>query len=270
MHELFITILNMRLLDGLDILLVGLLFYVIFALLRETRSFVALLGFIICILGSLLVFLVARTFEMRAMILIFQYFWIIVVLVFLIVFQNEFRKALTSIGQMKLFRSLFPRRENDVLDEVVDAVMTMSQSRTGALIVLERRNPLSPYTRPGSNLDALVSTEALRTIFTPLTPLHDGAALIQGDRVTWAGCILPLTSDTELSKDLGTRHRAALGVSEETDAVVIVVSEETGIVSVVVDGKIDRGFKADTLRRRLERELSLSSDDENASKESAA
>lgn len=257
MQELIGTIINMRLADAFDILLVSLFFYGIFALLRETRSVVALTGFITVMVSSLLLFLVARTWNLQAMVLIFKHFWVVVVLIFLIVFQNEFKKALTDIGQMRLFRTFFPSRERDVLDEIVQAVQIMAGRNVGALIAFERNNPLRPYAGSGKELDAIVSSELICTIFTHYAPLHDGALLVKGERLMAAGCILPLTDNPELSRELGTRHRAAIGLSEETDSVVVVVSEETGTITVVVDGKLERGLSGETLRRRLETELDI-------------
>ena len=257
MQELLITLRNMHFPDMIDIMVVALFFYGIFALLRETRSVVALTGFITVMITSLLLFLVARTLDLQAMMLIFKHFWIVVVLIFLIVFQNEFKKALTDIGNMRLFRSFFPTREHHYIDEVVTAVQIMAGRNVGALICFERSNPLKSYAGTGTELDAIVSSETIRTIFTHYAPLHDGALIIKDERLLAAGCILPLTDNPELSRELGTRHRAALGLSEETDAVVVVVSEETGTISVVIDGKIERDFTPEVLHRRLERELNL-------------
>jgi diadenylate cyclase len=258
MTELRATILNMKLSDAFDILVVALFFFAIFALLRESRSHVALRGFITVMIGSLVIFLIARAMRLQAIMLIFEKFWIVVVLVFLMVFQNEFKKAMTEVGQMRAFRPFFPRRDIDVLDHVLQAVKAMARDRIGALIVFERRNPLHSYTgtNTSTSLDAEISAELIRTIFTPTAPLHDGALIVSGERMVAAGCILPtLTDNPELSRELGTRHRAAIGVTEETDAVVVVVSEETGIVSIAVDGRITRNLKPEQLRRELERLL---------------
>jgi diadenylate cyclase len=257
MKELINTLVAMRLPDMIDILVVASFFYGIFALLRETRSVVALTGFITVMISSLLLFLVARTLDLKAMMLIFQHFWIVVVLIFLIVFQNEFKKALTDIGNMRMFRSFFPSREHHFIEEVVTAVQIMAGRNVGALICFERSNPLKSYAGTGTEIDAMVSSELIRTIFTHYAPLHDGAAIIKDERLQAAGCILPLTDNPDLSRELGTRHRAALGLSEETDALVIVVSEETGTISVVIDGKIERDFTPEVLHRRLERELNI-------------
>lgn len=257
MQEIIGAILSVQFSDIIDILLVALFFYGIFALLRETRSVVALTGFITVMISSLLLFLVAHTLDLQAMVLIFRHFWILVVLIFLIVFQNEFKKVLTDIGQMRLFRSFFPSREQGVVDEIIQAVQIMAGRNVGALIAFERNNPLRPYTGRGIDLDALVTSELIRTIFTHSTPLHDGAVLIKSERIIAAGCILPLTDNPQLSRELGTRHRAAIGLSEETDSVVLVVSEETGMISVVIDGRLERGQTGETLRRRLEKELKI-------------
>ncbi len=256
MRELLSTFYTFGWVDLIDILMVAGFFYLIFALLRGSRSYVALMGFIALLMGTMLLYLLVRAWEMEGMTLIFQNVWIVVMLVFLIVFQHDFRRALINLGQMRVFRAFFASRESDVVEETLSAVNVMSNRNVGGLIVFERRNPLDPYLGSGTELDAAISPEMIRTVFTPYSPLHDGAMIIRGERILAAGCILPL-SDEQVSSDLGTRHRAALGMSEETDAVVVVVSEETGTISVAVDGKIERGLKIDDLRRRLRRELNL-------------
>ncbi|MCE5230968.1 diadenylate cyclase CdaA [bacterium] len=267
MQELISAFHNFRWIDLADIVMVALFFYGIFALLRGSRSYVALMGFIAFMTGTMLLYLLVRTWKMEAMILIFQNSWIVVMLIFLIVFQHDFRRALINLGQFRLFRSLFSGRERTAIDEVCSAVNIMSNRNVGALIVFERRNPLDPYLGSGTELDAAISPELIRTIFTPYSALHDGAAIIRGDRLVAAGCILPLSDEQLLSSDLGTRHRAALGMSEETDAVVVIVSEETGTVSVAVDGKIERGLKIEDLRRRLQKELNIPVEEKTAAED---
>lgn len=256
MQDLLNTIQSMQWSDGLDIALVAIFFYVIFSLLRETRSFVALMGFVVVIISSLLLFLVARTNNLKAMTLIFTHFWILGVLLFLIVFQNDFKKALTAIGQSRLFRAFLPRQTRYV-DEVIRAATTLAKRKVGALIAFERRNPLKAYQTHGTTVDAEISSELIRTIFSPYTPLHDGALIIIGDRISAAACVLPTSDNPQLSRDLGTRHRAALGLSEETDAVVVVVSEETGQISLMIEGKLERNITPETLQHRLEKELDI-------------
>ncbi|GAB4318051.1 MAG: diadenylate cyclase CdaA [Candidatus Sumerlaeia bacterium] len=247
--------------DVIDIILVGLLFFLLFSLLRETRSYAALRGLMIILIASFFMFFVAKFAQMSALRLIFERFWIVTVLVFLIVFQNEFRKALTDIGQIRLFRAFFTP-SGRYLDEIIKAVMAMSSRNVGALIAIERRNPLRPYVETGVPLDAVITAELLRTIFAPVTPLHDGAVIIRNEKVAAAGCILPLSIDPAISKELGTRHRASLGLSEETDAVVICVSEETGIISLAVSGRLSRGETENTLRHKLESLLDIPAEPE--------
>ncbi|MCX7015611.1 MAG: DNA integrity scanning protein DisA nucleotide-binding domain protein, partial [Candidatus Sumerlaeota bacterium] len=161
-----------------------------------------------------------------------------------------------DIGQLRLLRALF-HQSSAYLEEIVQAAEAMATKRIGALIVIERRNPLRMYVETGTPLDCVVTSELLRTIFTPYSPLHDGAVIIRDERAVAAACILPLTSDPSLSRELGTRHRAAIGLSEETDALVLVVSEETGIISLAIRGQLERNFSADDLRRRLMDELNV-------------
>lgn len=269
MEQLATTITNMRLGDSLDIILVALFFYAVFALLRQTRSSLALKGFIAFMICSLLMYLLALSLNFKAMILIFKDFLITVVLIFLIVFQSEFRKALTDLGQLRIFRPFLGKRRHGIVEEVVQAVTLMSRARTGALIVFERSNSLSSYTVTGTQLDASLTSELIRTIFVKRAPLHDGALIVVDDRLQAAGCILPMTDNPDLSRELGTRHRAALALSEETDAVIVVVSEETGVISLVNDGKIERRLQADDLQRKL-RVLLNAEDGESAESEATS
>ncbi len=244
-----------------DIFLVAIPFYVIFALLRESRSVVALWGIITMLALSFLLYLVAKIWDLQATALIYERFWIIVVLIFLIIFQGDLKKGLTDFGRIRLFSALFTPDRQIVL-EVVRAAQALAERKIGAILAFERGNSLNPYLPTGTMLDSEISAEMIRSIFTPQTPLHDGAMIIRGSRIVAAACILPLTENTGLSKDLGTRHRAAIGLTEETDAVVVVVSEETGVISLAEGGKIERFLEAEDLRKRLERELDLESEHE--------
>lgn len=247
--------------DVVDILLVAALFFMLFSLLRETRSYAALRGLMIILIASFFIFFMAKFLKMSALTLIFERFWIVAVLVFLIVFQNEFRKALTDIGQIRLFRAFF-NPGGKYLDEIIKAVMVMAARNVGAIIAIERRNPLRAYADTGVILESAITSELLRTIFAPVTPLHDGAVIIRNEKLAAAGCILPLSANPTISKDLGTRHRASLGLSEESDAVIICVSEETGIISLAVSGRLSRGETENTLRHKLESLLDIQSDEE--------
>lgn len=257
---------NIGFFDIIDILVVAGLIYSVFSLLRGTRSHVALRGMITLLLGCFLVYFVARVLDLASLRMILANVWVIIVLVFVMVFQNEFKKALTDLGQLRLFRVLFTQ-SGEYLDEIIKAVRVMSTRHVGALIVLERRNSLRPYTETGTPIDSVVQAEVIRTIFTPYSPLHDGAVIISGDRLASAASILPLTSQHDISKELGTRHRAGIGLSDETDALVIIVSEETGTISLAVDGLLIRPLTPEELRKRLDIELNMISNNVEGSGE---
>ncbi len=178
----------------------------------------------------------------------------------LVVFQPELRKGLEELGKKKFLQGiplLDPVREEDglfsdrTLNEIVKASFEMGKVRTGALIVIQQNYPLTEYERTGIALDSIVSSQLLINIFEHNTPLHDGAVIIRGDRVISATCYLPLSDNMELSKELGTRHRAGVGISEVTDSLTIIVSEETGKVSVAYGGELERGMDAARLKERL-------------------
>jgi diadenylate cyclase len=248
--ELWALITGIQLNDVVDILLVAVLFYFLFSLLKGTRSAIALRGLISVLLISFLIYFVARLARLSAITFLFKSFWLIAVLMFILLFQGELRRALTEVGQIKLFRHFFKQGE-EYVDEIVKAISIMSNRRIGALIAIERHNPLKTFVDTGVVVDSMVTSELLRTIFAPFSPLHDGAVVIRNDRVVSAGCILPLSDDPTLSKELGTRHRAALGLSEESDALVVVISEETGTISLAVMGRLDRGLDVDELKEKL-------------------
>ncbi len=233
--------------DVLDILLVASLFYWLFLFLKGTRAFQMLVGVII----FFLVFVLTKLFELYTIDWLVTSFWSQIVLALVILFQPEIRKALAQIGQAPFGRALPPAEESRFLEEIVKACVSLANKRIGAIIVLEREIELKDVVEVGTPLDAMVSKEVLISIFLPYSPIHDGAVIIKGNRILAAGCFLPLTLSSDMSKVLGTRHRAALGVTEETDAVVIVVSEETGAISVIMGGKMTRELDAAALRRVL-------------------
>ncbi len=168
---------------------------------------------------------------------------------FLILFQPELRRGLAKIGGEYLFK-VAPRKE-EVIEEVIKAVAVLARKKTGAILAIERQTHLRPYTESGIILDSEVTSELLVTLFTPPAPLHDGGVIIAQGRVLAAACLFPLTQDPRVSKTLGTRHRAALGLSEETDALVIIVSEETGAISLAVRGELSRDLDRDSLDHAL-------------------
>lgn len=222
--------------DLVEILIVAFLMYRVLLVIQRTRAMQILLG----VLLLAVTYAAARLFDFflirRVLETLFQYGAIAA----LVVFQPELRGALARLGQSRMLR-IFQRLEgSEVADEIVEAVERLSRNRIGAIIALEGEVGLGEYAETGSEVNAPVSAEMLATIFTPYSPLHDGAVLIQGDVIKSAGAILPLTQSTVLDRSLGTRHRAALGLSEETDAVVIVVSEETSHISVALGGRLER------------------------------
>jgi diadenylate cyclase len=184
----------------------------------------------------------------------------------IVVFQAEIRKVLAHLGKTPLL-GFGARKTEEVADEVVLAATTLAASQTGAIIVLEREMGLRSYIETGIALDAIVTYDLLVSIFNPNTPLHDGAVVLQGNRVAAAACFLPLTVNPELSRTLGSRHRAAIGVTEDTDAVAVVVSEETGIISLVTGGQIRRGFDGRTLKQALLEAFELDATDDDKGEE---
>ncbi|HYB44273.1 MAG TPA: diadenylate cyclase CdaA [Candidatus Methylomirabilis sp.] len=241
---------SFRLRDGVDILIVAVVLYWVFLMFKETRAVQMLLG-----LGGLMVAsFVARRFELFGTSWLLENFWSFWVLALIVLFQPELRRALSQLGQSRFFQgmALATREERThVLDDVVTAADALAAKRIGALLVLERRIGLGNYAELGAALDALVSADLLVSLFLPYSPLHDGAVFIRGNRVAAAGCFLPLSRNTQLGRAMGTRHRAALGLAEETDAVVLVVSEETGRISLAVGGRMESPFDREGLSRRL-------------------
>jgi diadenylate cyclase len=178
-----------------------------------------------------------------------------VVFAAIVLMQGDIRRALVHIGRAPFFRAFRrldrPVTDDEVVEELVVAVTTLSAKRIGALIVIERSIGLRNYIESGIPLDARLTYDLLVSVFQTTSPLHDGAVIVQNDRVAAAACFLPLTINPRLSRELGSRHRAAIGITEENDAIAIVVSEETGVISLVMNGEIDRTIPADQLRMRL-------------------
>jgi diadenylate cyclase len=229
--------------DTVDILLVTAGIYWLLLLIRGTRAVQILVGLIVLIALSL----ASELFQLAALGMILERFLDFAVLIIVILFQNDIRRALARVGR-GFFPSFAEERDIAIVEEIVRASGTLSQRRHGALIVLERETNLGDMIEAGVKVDAALSKELLLSIFQPSSPMHDGAVVIQEGRVSTAGCILPLTVRTDLPEGLGTRHRAAVGITEETDALVIVVSEETSNISVVLGGEMLRGLDAPRLR----------------------
>ncbi len=245
--------------DVVDIILLSLVFFLLLNMIRQSRSQVALRGMMIVLGTASLLYLATLVANLSAMKALMDSAWVVIVLIFLIVFQSEFKKGLTEYGRLPIFRALF-RQERTPIEEIIKATSRLAEKQVGALICIERRTSLRTIAETGTPLDAVVSAELLRTIFSMYTPLHDGAVIIRSNRIAAAGCLLPLTSQN-LSSDLGTRHRAAVGLAEEADSVVIVVSEETGIISLAVDSAIQRPETPESLRHKLRELLAVDEED---------
>jgi diadenylate cyclase len=233
--------------DLLDIALVAVVVYYLLLLVRGTRAAQILLG--ILFVGA--AYQVARAAQLTTLETILERFFLLLPVAILILFQHEIRRGLANFGRNPFWRLAAVEQEASVTNDVVLAASSLASHRTGALIVIERLEGLREYIENGVRLDATLSYDLLINIFTPETPLHDGAAIVQNGRLAAAGCFLPLSGNPELSKELGSRHRAALGISEETDAVAVIVSEENGEVSIAHAGVIEGRLDAKALRSRL-------------------
>ena len=239
--------------DLIDIAIVAVLIYELLLLMRGTRAVQMALG------ASFLLglYFLSQWLELEAVNWVIRNLATYVVFAIIVLFQSDIRRALLHFGRGPFFR-YFERAAStkETLEELVIAASTLSVRRVGALIVVERSIGLRNYIEGGIPLDATLTYDLLASIFQPGTPLHDGAVIVQNDRVAAAACFLPLSVNPRVSREVGTRHRAALGVTEESDALAIVVSEETGIISLAVADVLERGLDADTLRERLQDLLS--------------
>jgi diadenylate cyclase len=237
--------------DLADIALVAILFYNLLLLIRGTRAVPMLLG-LLAVVG---VYQLAKLVRLRTLETIIENFFLFLPFAAIVLFQDEIRRALANIGRNPLLGRGVRRRVATVLDDVVEATATLAARKVGALVVFERQEGLRDYVERGVKLDAAISAELLVNLFTPDTPLHDGALVVRGERIAAAGCFLPLASDPDFARGFGSRHRAALGISEQTDAVAIVVSEETGEISMAIEGRLVRDLDQDGLRAALHRAL---------------
>jgi diadenylate cyclase len=233
--------------DGADVLMVAIVVYNLLLLIRGTRAVQMLLG--IVFVG--LVYYAARLAGLPTLQTILESLLIVLPFAIIVLFQQEIRRALANFGRNPLWGLAKQQQVESTFGEIVLAATTLSARHVGALIVIERLQGLRNYVENGILLDANMSFDLLINTFTPDTPLHDGAVIIQEDRIAAAACFLPLTPNPELSKEFGTRHRAAIGITEETDAVAVVVSEETGIISVAFDGELIRDLDGKSLRNTL-------------------
>lgn len=235
---------------ALDVLLVAVVIYQVLVMIRGTRAAPMLAGVAVVAI----IFYLARVGELTTLNWLISRLVPYVLFALIVVFQSEIRHVLANVGRRLRF-GRGSASESDTYDDIVLAANLFSQHQTGALIVIEREIGLRTYIESGVPLDARLSYDLLATIFRPSAPLHDGAVIVQKERVAAAACFLPLSMNPVLSTQLGTRHRAGMGITEETDAIAVIVSEETGAISVAVGGKIERDLSVEQLRERLSSEL---------------
>lgn len=243
---------NFRLQDAVDIGIIAFVVYRIIDLIRGTRAARMMVGLFVVFLT----YLSSQFFDLYTLNWILDNFLSSVLLVIVVIFQNDIRRALTQVGTRPFFGADH-RLQGQDLEEIVRAVVALASKRIGGLIVCEREVGLNEYIERGTQLDARISKELVLSTFATSSPIHDGAMMIRKGRITAAGCFLPLTTNPNVSKTLGTRHRAAIGLTEETDAAVVVVSEEDGGISLVTEGRITRGLDAGTLRTTLQKLLTV-------------
>ena len=254
--SIYLNLPKITMTDIVEILIITFLFYYMLVWIKNTRAWVLLKG----IMVILLFVLVAAVFQMNTIIWIAKNTLSVAITAIVIIFQPEIRKALENLGQKNFLTSFFAfdfskgeiaKFTDKTINELVKACYEMGKVKTGALIVIEDEIVLSEYERTGIAVDGILTSQLIINIFEKNTPLHDGAVIVRGDRVVSATCYLPLTDSLSISKDLGTRHRAAVGISEVSDSLTIVVSEETGKVSIAMGGELYRNVDAEFLKNKL-------------------
>lgn len=248
---------SIRWVDIVEILLIAFLMYHILVWVKNTRAWSLLKGIIVIAVFIL----IAAYFQMNTILWIVQNAFGVAVTAVVVILQPELRKALEELGQKNIISSIIPfetnrtseegRFSDKTINEITKACVEMGKVKTGALIVIEQNQSLSEYERTGIDVDGIVTSQLLINIFEKNTPLHDGAVIVRGNRITSATCYLPLSDNMALSKDLGTRHRAGVGISEATDSMTVIVSEETGKISVAYKGELERSLDGDRLKERL-------------------
>ncbi len=248
------TLHNIGVKDVIDILLLSLVLFFIYNLIRDSRAWKLIIGLMLLLVMSV----ISEIFDMSALGFIFGNFQQLGLIAILVLFQPEFRTALEKVGGTPLtgIMSISSSSEalaniNASIESVCTAVGDLSRDKVGALIVIERSTKLGDFIKSGVIIDSLISPHIIRNIFFNKAPLHDGAVIVRNGRIAAAGCFLPLSTKEDINKDLGTRHRAAIGLTEISDAVVIVVSEETGIISLSVGGTLERNYNYTTLKQTL-------------------
>ncbi|MBR2447391.1 MAG: diadenylate cyclase CdaA [Clostridia bacterium] len=254
-NQIVYAISNFRWLDILDILVIAFIIYKAIGFLLETKAGRLVKGIVILFV----IYVLATGLELATLQWLLTKVMGSAIIAVVVIFQPELRRILETVGNTKFSHNRFFDNDDTAVAESIDkigkAVGFMSEKKIGALIVFERRNQLGEIVNTGTVLDAVASVSFVNNIFFPKSPLHDGALIVREGRLLAAGCILPLTQSENVHSDLGTRHRAAIGMSENSDAVVLVVSEETGIISIAVDGKITRNYNSVTAIAELQRLL---------------
>ena len=243
--------------DILEIAIISVILYHILVWIRNTRAWLLMKG----VVSIMAMFIIAAILEMNTIIWIAQNVVYIGVIAVIVVLQPELRRALETLGKKNIIGAFFPMDFNKIIEEglfsdktikeITKACVEMSKVKTGALIVVAQNDILTEYENTGIRLDAIISSQLLINIFEHNTPLHDGAVILKGDRILSATCYLPLSDNMYLSKDLGTRHRAGVGISEQSDALTLIVSEETGKISIAYKGQLSRNLKAEDIERHL-------------------
>lgn len=251
---------SIRIADIAEIIIIAFLLYHILIWIKDTKAWSLLKGILVIAVFVML----AYYFEMNTILWIVNNLFSVALVAIVIILQPELRKAIEEIGKKKYFSSIIipfaditrggmteGRFSDKTINEITRACVEMGRAKTGALIVIEQNESLAEYERTGIDVDAIVTNQLLINIFEHNTPLHDGAVIVRGNRITSATCYLPLSDNMKLSKDLGTRHRAGVGISENTDSMTVIVSEETGKISVAYEGKLTRNLDSETLKEQL-------------------
>ena len=248
---------GLRWTDIVEIIILAFVLYYVLVWIKNTKAWSVLKGFFVIVAFIL----IAAYFEMNTIIWIVQNTFGVVATAVVVILQPELRKAIDELGRKNILTSILPfevgrsspegRFSDKTINEIAKACAEMGKVKTGALIVMEQNQRLTEYERTGIDVDGIVTSQLLINIFEHNTPLHDGAIIVRGNRVTSATCYLPLSDNMQLSKDLGTRHRAGVGISEVTDYLTVIVSEETGKISVAYEGKLERGLSGDALKERM-------------------
>ena len=248
---------GIRIADIVEIIILSFLLYHILVWVKNSRAWSLLKGVLVIAVFVLL----AEYFEMTTILWIVQNLFSVAVMAIVVILQPELRKAVEELGRKNIISSIMPfeigkkpgegRFSDKTINEIAKACVEMGKVKTGALIVVQQDQPLDEYERTGIEVDGIVTSQLLINIFEKNTPLHDGAVIVRGNRVTSATCYLPLSDNMALSKDLGTRHRAGVGISEATDSMTVIVSEETGKISVAYGGNLDRNLSGDALKEKL-------------------